>query len=164
MAYSLNKAMILGNLTRDPESKATPSGQNVCNFSVATSRSWIDKAGVKQEKVDYHNVVAWAKLADICSQYLAKGRKVYIEGRIETRDWVGQDGKKNYRTEIVADNMILLDRAPGGSAPQAGTARPAAAANSNSNQSAPAPEYLPDVPPAVQQPPTDEIRIEDIPF
>lgn len=153
MAYSLNKAMILGNLTRDPEARTTPTGQNVCNFSVATSYQYTDKSGMKQDMVEYHNVVAWGKLADICKQYLAKGRKVYVEGRIQTRDWQGTDGQKKYRTEIVADQMILLDRAGGASA---GAPRSAAASS--------APQDLPDVPPAVQQPPVDEIRIEDIPF
>jgi single-strand DNA-binding protein len=157
MAYSLNKAMILGNLTRDPESRTTPTGQNVCNFSVATSSSWTDKAGMKQETVEYHNVVAWGKLADICKQYLGKGRKVYVEGRIQTRDWQAQDGSKKYRTEIVADQMILLDRA--GATGGASGAAP--------SHSAPPPQDrqdMPDVPPAVQPPPIDEIRIEDIPF
>ena len=155
MAYSLNKAMVLGNLTRDPESRSTPTGQTVCNFSVATSYSYTDKAGMKQETVEYHNIVAWGKLADICKQYLGKGRKVYVEGRIQTRDWVAQDGQKKFRTEIVADQMILLDRAPAGGAPQKGTSAPP--------QEMP-PQDMPDVPPAVQQPPVDEIRIEDIPF
>lgn len=158
MAYSLNKAMILGNLTRDPESRTTPTGQNVCNFSVATSSSYTDKAGMKQETVEYHNVVAWGKLADICRQYLGKGRKVYVEGRIQTRDWTAQDGQKKYRTEIVADQMILLDRTGGGQ--DVGGSRAPQAANASRQ----APQEYPDVPPVIQQAPVDEIRIEDIPF
>jgi len=146
---NLNRAMIIGNLTRDPEIRTTPNGQTVANFSVATSHFWKDASGNRQEKTEYHNIVAWGKLADICQQYLGKGRKVYVDGRLQTRDWEGQDGVKRYRTEIIAENMIMLDRAPEGSggfqprpsAPPAQSA-PAAAAGS----------------------PDDEIRVEDIPF
>lgn len=108
---NLNKAMIIGNLTRDPETRTTPSGQNVASFSVATSLTWTDNSGQQQKKTEFHNIVAWRKLADICAQYLRKGSKVYIEGRLQTNEWTGQDGVKKYRTEIVADNMIMLDRA-----------------------------------------------------
>ncbi len=128
---NLNKAMIIGNLTRDPEIKSTPSGQTVASFSVATNFIWKDQSGQKQERAEFHNIVAWRKLADICGQYLHKGSKIYLEGRMQTRDWVGQDSVKRYRTEIVAENMIMLDRAGGqggqgqsfgaGSAPQANT-------------------------------------------
>lgn len=111
MAYSLNKAQLIGNLTKDPELKTIPSGQAVASFSVATNSSWVDKAGQKQEKSEFHNVVAWGKLAEICGSYMKKGKKVYVEGRIQTRDWEGEDGVKKYRTEIVADNVIMLDRA-----------------------------------------------------
>jgi single-strand DNA-binding protein len=115
---NLNKVMIIGNLTRDPELRSTPNGTNVVSFSVATNYVWKDQAGQKQEKAEFHNIVAWRKLADICGQYLRKGSKVYLEGRLQTRDWEGQDGVKRYRTEIIADNMIMLDRA-GASAPAA---------------------------------------------
>ena len=108
---NLNKAMIIGNLTRDPELKNTPSGIPVATFGVATNRVWKDQAGQKQSKAEFHNIVTWRGLAEICGQYLKKGAKIYIEGRLETRDWVGQDNVKRYRTEIVADNMIMLDRA-----------------------------------------------------
>src|SRR3989339_20971 len=108
---NLNKAMIIGNLTRDPELRNTPSGAAVASFSVATNLVWKDQSGQKQEKVEFHNIVAWRKLGEICGQYLRKGSKVYIEGRLQTRDWTGQDGVKRYRTEIIADNMIMLDRA-----------------------------------------------------
>jgi len=107
----LNKAMIIGRLTADPESRTTPQGASVAAFSLATNLVWTDGSGQKQEKVEYHNIVVWRKLAEICSQYLKKGSKVYIEGRLQTRSWEGQDGVKRYRTEIVADNMIMLDRA-----------------------------------------------------
>jgi len=105
--YSLNRATILGNVTRDPEVRQIPSGQTVCTFGVATNRAWTDSSGQKQEAAEFHNVVAWAKLAEICGQYLARGRKVYVEGRLQTRDWEGQDGVRRYRTEIIAENVIL---------------------------------------------------------
>lgn len=111
---NLNKAMIIGNLTKDPEVRNIPSGQTVASFGVATNMVWTDQSGQKQEKVEFHNVVAWRRLAEICGQYLKKGAKVYLEGRLQTRDWVGQDGVKRYRTEIIAENMIMLDRASGG--------------------------------------------------
>lgn len=110
MAMSLNKVQLIGNLTRDPEMKQIPGGQIVTTFSLATNLSWTDANGQKQDKAEYHNIVAWRKLAEICGQYLKKGSKVYIEGRIQTRTWEAEDGSKRYRTEIVADNMIMLDR------------------------------------------------------
>lgn len=150
---NLNRAMIIGNLTRDPELRTTPSGQSVCNFSVATSYQWTDQAGQKQEKVEYHNIVAWGKLADICSQYLGKGRKVYVEGRLQTREWEAQDGGKRNRTEIIAENMIMLDRAPQGQGAPGSGPRPTGE-----------PTVTP-VPPQVDKGMGDqEIRLEDIPF
>ncbi len=113
----LNKVMIIGRLTRDPEIRTTPTGANVAAFSVATSFNWTDQSGQKKEQTEFHNVVAWRKLADIIGQYLKKGSQVYIEGRLQTRSWDDKtSGQKKYRTEIVADNMIMLGRA-GGSAP-----------------------------------------------
>lgn len=108
---NLNKAMIIGNLTRDPEIKTTPGGLSVATFSVATSLKWTDNNGQKMEKAEFHNIVAWRKLADVCGQYLHKGSKIYIEGRLQTRDWTGQDGIKRYRTEIIAENLIMLSPA-----------------------------------------------------
>lgn len=108
---NLNKAMIIGNLTRDPEARTTPQGTAVTTFNVATNLVWNDQNGQRQEKVEYHNVVAWRKLGEICAQYLTKGSKIYIEGRLQTRSWDDQSGNKRYRTEIVAENMIMLDRA-----------------------------------------------------
>lgn len=115
---NLNKAMIIGNLTRDPEIRTTPTGQSVASFSVATNYVWTDQSGQKRDKAEFHNVVAWRRLAEIIGQYLKKGSKVYIEGRMQTRDWVGQDGVKRYRTEIIAENMIMLDRAGAGAGGQ----------------------------------------------
>jgi single-strand DNA-binding protein len=110
MAMSLNRVQLIGNITRDPELRQIPGGSTVASFSVATNFSWTDASGQKQEKVEFHNVVAWKKLAEIIGQYLKKGSKVFIEGRIQTRDWEAEDGTKKYRTEIVAENMIMLDR------------------------------------------------------
>ncbi|MBU4315506.1 single-stranded DNA-binding protein [Patescibacteria group bacterium] len=144
MSASLNKAMVIGNLTRDPELRQTGSGQAVCSFGVATNRTWKDASGEKQEQTEFHNIVAWGKLAEIINQYLKKGNKIFVEGRLQTRDWEGQDGVKRYRTEIVAENMVMLggkgDSTSFGSGPDA---------------SAP----IINVPSA-----NDEIKLEDIPF
>lgn len=105
----LNRATIIGRLTRDPELRTTPNGQNVATVGIATNRTWKDQQGMKQEQVEFHNIVAWGKLAEIMSQYLAKGRRVFIEGRLQSREWQAQDGTKRNRTEIVAENMIMLD-------------------------------------------------------
>ncbi|MDD4352340.1 MAG: single-stranded DNA-binding protein [Candidatus Gracilibacteria bacterium] len=109
MARSLNKVQLIGNLTQDPEVRQTPNGQNVCSVSLATNRSWTDGSGQKQEKAEFHNIVLWGKLAEITGQYLRKGAKVYIEGRLETRNWEAQDGTRRYKTEVVAESMIMLD-------------------------------------------------------
>jgi single-strand DNA-binding protein len=140
---NLNKAMIIGNLTRDPEMRTTPSGANVASFSVATSLVWTDQGGQQQKKTEFHNIVAWRKLAEICGQYLRKGSKVYIEGRLQTTEWTGQDSVKRYRTEIVAENMIMLDR-------QGGTA--------GGN------EFRNDAPDNAGGEIEEEIRVENIPF
>ncbi len=108
----LNKAQIIGRITQDLELKQTPNGQNVLSFSVATNRNWTDTSGMKQEQVEFHNVVLWGKLAEIANQYLNKGSKIFIEWRIQTRSWEAQDGTKRYKTEIVWENMIMLDNKP----------------------------------------------------
>jgi len=102
--------MLIGNLTRDPELRYTPSGVAVCNFGMATNRQWTDTEGTLQESAEFHRIVAWGKLAELCSQLLFKGRKVYVEGRIQTREWTAQDGTKRITTEIVIDSMLVLDR------------------------------------------------------
>jgi single-strand DNA-binding protein len=104
---NLNKVMLIGNLTRDPEMRYTPQGNAVASFVIATNREWVTQ-GEKKQSVDFHNVVAWNKLAEICGQLLKKGMKVFVEGRLQTRDWVGDDGKKRYKTEIIIDDMIIL--------------------------------------------------------
>lgn len=106
---SLNKVQLIGNLTRDPEMKQIPGGQTVVNFGLATNLNWT-KDGEKHSKAEFHNLVVWGKLAEICGQYLKKGSKAYFEGRLQTRDWEAEDGSKRYRTEIVVENMIMLDR------------------------------------------------------
>ena len=109
---NLNKAVILGRLTREPETRALPSGKSVCSFSLATNRFWTSQDGNKQEETEYHNIVVFGKLAEICSKYLNKGQLAMIEGRIQTRSWEDKkDGSKRYRTEIVADNMQMGPRA-----------------------------------------------------
>jgi single-strand DNA-binding protein len=150
---NLNKAMIIGNLTKDPEVRSTTTGINVASFSVATNIIWTDQSGQRQEKAEYHNVVAWKKLADICAQYLKRGSKVYIEGRLQTREWVGQDGVKRYRTEIITENMIMLDRPSAGFSP--GQAQ-ASAPQKPEPYSAPQPSQ--------QDNNEEEIKLEDIPF
>lgn len=109
MARSLNRVQLIGNLTRDPELRYTPSGTAVCSFGLATNRSWTTDTGEKHEESEFHNIVAWNKLAELCSQFLVKGRKVYVEGRLATRSWNAQDGQQKSRTEVVIDDMILLD-------------------------------------------------------
>lgn len=149
----LNKVMLIGRLTRDPESKTTPQGVTVCNFSIATSRSWKDAQGNLQDRTEYHNVVAWRRLGEICAQYLTKGRQVYIEGHLETRSWDDQNGQKRYRTEIIADNMIML----GGK----GEGAPRTTSPAEQSQVKPSPAVAVSTPATVAD---EEIRIEDIPF
>ncbi len=110
MAKSLNKVMLIGNLGKDPEIRYTGAGMPVATFSLATNESWKDQEGNLQERTEWHNIVAWSKLAEICQQYLKKGKKIYIEGRIQTRSYDDKNtGTKKYMTEIVAANMIMLD-------------------------------------------------------
>lgn len=110
MARGLNKVMLIGNLGRDPEMRYTPSGKPVTSFSMAVSRTYMKPEGERTEVTDWFNVVAWGRLAEICSQYLTKGSMVYVEGRLETRSWEGDNGQKHYRTEVVANDINILDR------------------------------------------------------
>jgi single-strand DNA-binding protein len=109
---SLNKVLIIGNLGKDPEMKFTPSGKPVTEFSVAAGRTWTDGDGQRKEETEWFNVVTWNKTAENCNQFLTKGALVYVEGRLHTRSWEGQDGQKHYRTEVVADTVTFLDRKP----------------------------------------------------
>jgi len=106
---SLNKVQLIGNLTRDPELRYTPTGAAVCTIGLATNRSWVMESGEKKEETEFHRVVAWNKLAELCSQLLTKGRKIYVEGRLRTNQWQGADGTKRYTTEVVIEDMIILD-------------------------------------------------------
>jgi single-strand DNA-binding protein len=108
MSRTLNKVQLIGRLGADPQMKYTPSGVPVTSFSLATNRQWKDNEGTQREETDWHNIVAWDRLAQTCAEYLAKGRLVYIEGRLQTRSWES-DGRTNYRTEIVANDMLILD-------------------------------------------------------
>lgn len=155
---NLNKAMVIGNVVRDPEMRSTPGGQNVTSFSVATNFIWKDQSGNRQEKAEFHNIVAWRRLAEITSQYLKKGSKVYIEGRMQTRSWDDPNGVKRYRTEIIAENMIMLDRA--GNQDFSGVS---SAPRSNDRQSSYGQSMSEGVQPA-PEPSEEEISIEDIPF
>jgi single-strand DNA-binding protein len=108
MSRGLNKVMIIGHLGRDPEMRYTPSGRPVTSFSVVTTRTWTSAEGERHEESEWFNVVSWGNLAEICNQYLTKGQQVYVEGRLQTRGWEDNDGKKHYRTELVAGEMIML--------------------------------------------------------
>lgn len=108
MSGGLNKVMAIGNLGKDPEVRYTPGGQAVGNFSIAVNESWTDKAGQKQERTEWLRIVAWGKLAELCAEYLAKGRQVYVEGRLQTRDWKDKDGAAKQTTEVVASSIVFL--------------------------------------------------------
>lgn len=105
---SVNKVILLGRLGQDPELKYTPGGAAVCNFSLATTEAWTDKAGQKQEKTEWHRIVVWGKLAELCNQYLSKGRQAFLEGRLQTRSWEDKDGNKRYTTEIMATTVQFI--------------------------------------------------------
>ncbi|MGB2580650.1 MAG: single-stranded DNA-binding protein [Minisyncoccia bacterium] len=152
----INKAIVYGNLTRDPEMRALPSGQQVASFSLATNRVWKDKSGAKQESVDYHNIVMFAKLAELAAQYLKKGSAVFIEGRMQTRSWDDPTGKK-YRTEIVADTMQFGPRASG--TPASGGYAPSSAPKGAGAPTATASEALETI-----EYPEEDINPDDIPF
>jgi single-strand DNA-binding protein len=145
---NLNKVFIIGRVTKDPEMRTTTTGQNVSSFGVATNKTWVDKSGQKQETVEFHDIVVWGRLAEIATQYLKKGQLLMVEGRLQTRNWVGQDGIKRYKTEIVAENFQMGPKASG---------------FSNSQQTPPAQNYAPKpaTTPTENQPTQ---QIEDIPI
>ncbi|TAN58346.1 single-stranded DNA-binding protein [Patescibacteria group bacterium] len=143
----LNKVMLIGNLTRDPEVRTTPQGVPVASFGLATNLIWKDQSGNRQQKAEFHNIVAWRKLGETCGQYLKRGSKVYVEGRLQTRSWDDQSGNKKYRTEIILDSMIMLDRKESG-----GSYQPSTPTQTE-------PESVQVVPPA-----SEEVNIEEIPF
>jgi len=145
---NLNKAIIIGNLTQDPEVKTTPNGQSVSSFTVATNRVWNNQQGEKQEQAEFHNIVAWGRLAEIVGQYLAKGRLCMVEGRIQTRSWDDQSGNRHWKTEIIAENIQLGPRGSGNGG-----------SDNYSQPSAPAQPK-----PVSNDSNEDDIKIEDIPF
>lgn len=151
---NLNKVFILGNLTRDPEVRTTPSGQQVATFSIATNRVWYNQNKEKNQKVEFHNVVVWGKLAEIASQYLTKGKMALVEGRIETRSWQAQDGTKKYRTEIIAEKLQLGPKTQG----SAGGYKPESQDNSTQESAIPEAE---EAPMAMD---SDEMKTDEVPF
>ena len=150
---SLNKVMLIGRLGKDPEIRYTPDGSPVANFSLATSEFWTDKSGTRQERTEWHNIVAWTRLADLSKRFLAKGRQVYVEGRIRTREWDDKDGNKRRTTEIVANQMVLLGPRPEGMDSGAGAP--------SGQRSTPSPEPYPSSGGGL---PDVEITDDDIPF
>lgn len=171
---SLNKVQLIGNLTRDPELRYTPNGTAVCSFGLATNRSWSSgDEGERKEETEFHRIVTWNKLAELCSQLLTKGRKVYIEGRLQTRSWESPDGEKRQATEIVAEDMMLLDSRRDGASPdnssRAEVDQPSKV--EEENQSIEAPQTDKNKKKAKdkkeeteKEDKTDEIDIDDIPF
>lgn len=159
---SLNKVMLIGNLTKDPVVRYTPTSTAVASFSLATNRSWTpSEGGEKQEQVEYHNIVAWSKLAELCGQLLHKGDKVYVEGRLQTRDWKTNEGQDRRTTEIVIDNMLMLNSRPAGAGSYQAPASPAKGKKAASENTTPEPED--------ELPSNDDIGevedvSEDIPF
>lgn len=161
---SLNKVQLIGNLTRDPELRYTPTGAAVCTIGLATNRYWTTEAGEKKEEVEFHRVVAWNKLAEICSQLLAKGRKIYVEGRLRTASWQAQDGSQKMTTEVVIEDMILLDSrlpagSPRGEAGQVGVSTQVAVAQPAVKQTTDDP-----VVPAQSPEGKEDVNPDDIPF
>lgn len=164
---NLNKVQLIGRLTRDPEVRTTPSGQTVATVSLATNRTWNDKSGQKQEKSEFHNIVAWGRLAEIIGQYMSKGQEAYFEGRMETRSYTGKDGIERRTTEVIAENMQMGSRPQGGG--NGGFGRSAAAAGGAiaggaavaASQNAPVAEEIPTINLDDEK---EEVKIEDVPF
>jgi len=154
----LNKVFLIGNLTRDPELRAIPSGTKVVQLGLATNRVWKDQSGARKEATEYHNVVAFGRQAETLAQYCKKGSSLYIEGRLQTRSWEGQDGKKNYRTEIVLDTFQFGPKATG----MGGGTGQSAAPTRQGDSEAPQKDAQPDL--DTIEYPEEEINLEDIPF
>ena len=154
---NVNKVLLVGRLTRDPEIRNTPSGQTVASISMATNRFWKDKNGQRQDQTEFHNIVLWGRLGEIAGQYLTKGQECFIEGRLQTRKYTAKDGSERRVTEIVAENMQLGSRAQGAAARASFT--PSAPAARNTSQEAPAEEI-----PTINLDDEEEVKIEDVPF
>lgn len=160
---SLNRVQLIGNVTRDPELRQIPGGATVANFGIATNFSWTDASGQRHDKTEFHNLVAYRRLADICGQYVRKGSKLFAEGRLQSRDWEGKDGVKRTRTEVILDNMIMLDRK---GAPTEGGASYAAREHGGVQDdvsSSPA-SFSPTVSSGVSGDNEPEIALDDLPF
>lgn len=161
----LNKVMLIGRLTADPQTRTLPtSGQKVTSFSLATSRRWKSNTGEKKEETQFHNIIAWTKLGEICAQYMKKGMRVYIEGSLRNRSWTGTDGQKKYRTEIFAENAIMLDykgQGEFGENSSKNFSKPTGSTAQNNNVAIPSPEQIPTIDINDEQ---EEVRVEDIPF
>ncbi|OGI21086.1 MAG: hypothetical protein A3J06_03260 [Candidatus Moranbacteria bacterium RIFCSPLOWO2_02_FULL_48_19] len=160
----MNKAILVGRLTRDPDMRTTQSGQSVVTLSMATNNFWTDKSGTRQERTEFHNVVLWGRLAEIASQYLTKGQECFIEGRLQTREYTAKDGSQRRVTEIVGENMQLGNRAQGSSQGSARTGSAAVGAYAGAGQGrskAPAEEEIPTINLDDEK---SEIKIEDVPF
>lgn len=163
---NVNKVILVGRLTRDPEVRNTPGGQSVATIAMATNSFWTDKGGARQEKTEYHNVVLWGKLAEIAGQYLIKGQECYIEGRLQTRAYTAKDGTEKRVTEVIGESMQMGSKAGqsgGGSSNSGGYTRPAAAASASTTQK-PAQKEEDEIPTINLDDELDEIRIEDVPF
>jgi single-strand DNA-binding protein len=159
MAGGVNKVILIGNLGADPEVRFTPSGQAVANFRIATNESWTDKNQQKQERTEWHRIVVWGKLGELCGEYLKKGRQAYVEGRLQTREWTDKEGKKNYTTEVVAQSVQFLGggagagpRGEGAYKPQGDSSAPSGGGNGG-GFGGPGPDDMGGPPPA-----------DDIPF
>lgn len=157
---SLNKVQLIGNLTRDPELRYTPTGAAVCTIGLATNRAWTTEAGEKKEETEFHRVVAWNKLAELCSQLLSKGRKIYVEGRLRTNQWQGQDGAQRSTTEVVIEDMIILDSKRAGSeqGPSESVSEPVEEVQAASTSETPKEEK------PIAAPIEEQINPDDIPF
>lgn len=158
----LNKVMLIGNVVADPESRSTAGGQNLASLRVATNRRWKDQTtGELKEDAQFHRVIAWGKLEELCSRYIKKGSKIFIEGRLQTRSWDDQtSGQKRYMTEIVAENIILLDKKGAVESTNSSTANQATASAPKDDVSVPAPDQIP----TINVDDEEEIKVEDIPF
>ena len=176
MARDLNRVMLIGRLAADPELRATPSGQSVVNFRIATNRQWNDAQGAPQSQTEFSQIVAWGKLGELTNQYLKKGRQAYIEGRLQTRSWTDKNNVKHWRTEVVAEHVIFLGSPPGDAVGARTPAREESVSAHRSEAGGPAPPLTAAGAPAPSnvpvgaraagggEAPLEEIRIEDIPF
>jgi len=162
---NVNKAIIVGRLTRDPELRTTPSGQTVANFSIATSRKWKDQSGQQQEKTEFHNIVAWGRQGEVIGQYVTKGQELYVEGRLETRSWDDQaTGKKMYRTEIILERFEFGAKAGANAQQSNNTYNNDAQQNTQTTASQQEQKEEEEIPTINLEDEPDEVKIEDVPF